>query len=85
MYECACESSVIDVAGAQERDMFTLVVDAAIEAISVVFEQTRDEAALEKTLQVCAAGPLHVLHRLAFDPNMAATKRDRCARGGLLV
>jgi hypothetical protein len=40
--------------GAHERDMFTLIADSAIEAMSVVFEMTRDESALEKTLQVCS-------------------------------
>jgi hypothetical protein len=34
--------------------MFTLIADSAIEAMSVVFEMTRDESALEKTLQVCS-------------------------------
>ncbi len=42
-------------AGAHEKDMFTLIADSAIEAMSVVFEMTRDESALEKTLQVRGA------------------------------
>ncbi len=41
-------------AGLHEKDMFTLIADNVIEAMSVVFEMTRDESALEKTLQVRA-------------------------------
>ena len=37
--------------------MFILIADSVIEAMSVVFEMTRDESALEKTLQVWCTVP----------------------------
>ncbi len=46
-----CAVSCCGAAGVHEKDMFILIADHAIEAISVVHEFTRDESALEKTLQ----------------------------------
>ena len=48
----ACYVCLLLPSGAHEKDMFVLIADSVIEAMSVVFEMTRDEAALEKTLQV---------------------------------
>jgi hypothetical protein len=41
---------VLYSAGVHERDMFTSIAEAALQAVSAVFERTRDDVLLLKTL-----------------------------------